>query len=300
MRRQTNATWKEEVVKREIRQSDPVGQSGACPFGDLELGRLAGRQRDCQTPTIRQHLSGPGLTCYDEQLSYLNKSRLAEIVNFWPLPLHAANSALTGNLGEFIICGICVREQRTEQQRLIDQAEALEPQASWLLDRLRVEAGWRVADIGCGPVGILDLLSERVGAKGEVVGIEREQRFADLARREIENRGLKNVSIVESDALGPNETSEQFDLVHERLVLLNLPQRDQSTVVEQMVSRLKPGGLIALQEYDAVSLACYPEHPSWTILLEPTQPLFALMAEIAPRVARCIRSCGQRVSAPSR
>ena len=156
----------------------------------------------------------------------------------------------------------------TEQQRLIDQAEALEPQACWLLDRLRVEAGWRVADIGCGPVGILDLLSERVGAKGEVVGIEREQRFADLARREIEKRRLKNVSIVKSDALGPNETSEQFDLVHERLVLLNLPQRDQLTVVEQMVSRLKPGGLIALQEYDAVSLACYPEHPSWTILLD--------------------------------
>jgi hypothetical protein len=28
----------------------------------------------------------------------------------------------------------------------------------------------------------VDLLSERVGAKGEVVGIERENRFADLAR----------------------------------------------------------------------------------------------------------------------
>ena len=95
-----------------------------------------------------------------------------------------------------------------------------------------------------------------------------EQRFADLARRQIEKRRLKNVSIVQGDALGPNETSEQFDLVHERLVLLNLPQRDQSTVVEQMVSRLKPGGLIALQEYDAVSLVCYPEHPSWTILLD--------------------------------
>jgi SAM-dependent methyltransferase len=156
----------------------------------------------------------------------------------------------------------------TEQQRLIDQAEALEPQARWLLDRLAIEAGWRVADIGCGPVGILDLLSERVGPKGEVVGIEREQRFAEIARREIEKRGLKNVSIVQGDALGPIQESERFDLVHERLVLLNLPQRNQLTVVGQMVARLKAGGLIALQEYDAVSLVCYPEHPSWTILLD--------------------------------
>jgi SAM-dependent methyltransferase len=155
-----------------------------------------------------------------------------------------------------------------EQQRLVDQAAALEPQTRWLLDRLGVGAGWRVADVGCGPIGILDLLSERVGPKGKVVGIEREQRFADMARREIEKRRLKNIRVVEGDALSPGEGSEPFDLVHERLVLLNLPQRDQLTVVGQMVSRLKPGGLIALQEYDAVSLVCYPEHPSWTILLD--------------------------------
>ena len=149
----------------------------------------------------------------------------------------------------------------------MDQAAALEPQARWLLDRLGVEAGWRVADVGCGPVGILPLLSERVGPKGEVVGIEREQSFADMSRREIEKLRLTNVSIVQGDALGPAEKSELFDLVHERLVLLNLPECDQVTVVGQMVSQLKPGGLIALQEYDAVSLVCYPEHPSWTILL---------------------------------
>ena len=188
----------------------------------------------------------------------------------------------------------------TEQQRLIDQAEALEPQARWLLDGIRIEAGWRVADIGCGPVGILDLLSERVGAKGKVVGIEREQRFADLARGEIEKRRLTNVSIVHGDALGPSETSEQFDLVHERLVLLNLRQPNQLTVIEQMVSRLKRGGLIALQEYDAVSLVCYPEHPSWTILLDAYASAFRSHGGNHARGARSIRSCGQWASAPSR
>ena len=54
--------------------------------------------------------------------------------------------------------------------------------------------------------------------------------------------------------------------VHHAL-LLNLPQPDQLTVIEQKVSRLKPGGLIALQEYDAVSLVCFPELPL-TILLD--------------------------------
>ena len=155
----------------------------------------------------------------------------------------------------------------TEQQRLIDQAEALEPQATWLLDHLPVEARWRVADIGCGPIGILNLLSERVGPGGEVIGVEREQRFAEMARGEIKQRNLTNVTIVHDDALGQDEKADSFDFVHERLVLLNLPQADQLKLVEQMVARARPGGLIALQEYDAVSLVCYPEHPSWTLLL---------------------------------
>src|SRR5271156_2597109 len=96
----------------------------------------------------------------------------------------------------------------TEQQRLINQAEALEPQASWLLDHLPVEAGWRVADIGCGPIGILNLLSERVGPDGDVIGVEREQRFAEMARGEVEKRNLKNVTIVQDDALGPDKNTD--------------------------------------------------------------------------------------------
>jgi SAM-dependent methyltransferase len=155
----------------------------------------------------------------------------------------------------------------TEQQRLVDQAQALEPGARWLLDHIRIEDGWRAADIGCGPIGILNLLSERVGPCGAVIGIEREQRFADMARSEIENRGLKNVSILQGDALSANQDGGSFDLVHERLVVMNVPESNQIALVEQMVALLKPGGTIALQDYDRVSHVCYPEHPSWTILL---------------------------------
>jgi hypothetical protein len=35
-----------------------------------------------------------------------------------------------------------------------------------------------------------------------VVGVEREPRFAEMARREIERRHLTNVAIIEDDALG--------------------------------------------------------------------------------------------------
>ena len=63
-----------------------------------------------------------------------------------------------------------------EQRRLIAQAESYELPARWLLDHIRIQRGWRTIDIGCGPLGILHLLSERVGSKGVVVGLEREPR----------------------------------------------------------------------------------------------------------------------------
>jgi precorrin-6B methylase 2 len=76
----------------------------------------------------------------------------------------------------------------TEQQRLMAQARGLEEQAAWMLDRMALEQGAHAVDVGCGPIGIMNLRSERVGARGAVVGVEREPRFVDMARAEIEKR----------------------------------------------------------------------------------------------------------------
>ena len=155
---------------------------------------------------------------------------------------------------------------QTELQRLLVQAQGLEPEARWLLDHIGIEDGWRAADIGCGPIGVLDLLSERVGSSGEVVGIEREERFAEMARNEIRRRELNNVSVILSDVLGTGLEKESFDLIHERLVLINVPEANQKALITEMLALLKIGGTIVLQDYDRVSYVCYPEHPSWTLL----------------------------------
>jgi ubiquinone/menaquinone biosynthesis C-methylase UbiE len=153
-----------------------------------------------------------------------------------------------------------------ELQRLLVQAEGLEQEARWLLDNIGIERGWRAADFGCGPIGVLDLLSVRVGKTGEVVGIEREERFTEMARSMIKQRKLDNVKVILGDALRTSLERESFDLVHERLVLINVPEADQTALVGEMLELLKVGGIIALQDYDRVSYVCYPEHPSWTLL----------------------------------
>jgi SAM-dependent methyltransferase len=156
----------------------------------------------------------------------------------------------------------------TEQQRLIIQARGLAAHAHSLLDRISPRPGARAADIGCGPIGILDLLAERVGAHGNVVGVERESRFVEMARAEVTRRGFRNVQVVNADAATTGLEKGSFDVVHERLVLINLPVVKRHAIVAEMFSLLRPGGTIVLQEYDATAYGCYPEHPSWTALLK--------------------------------
>ena len=151
----------------------------------------------------------------------------------------------------------------TEQQRLIAQAQGLEEHAIWLLDRIPVNPGSRAVDVGCGPIGIMNLLSARVGSDGTVVGVEREPRFVDMARAELNGRGLRNVKVIHADALKTGLEQNAYDIVHERLILINLPPASQAALLAEMLSLLKPGGVIALQEFDSASYVCYPEHPSW-------------------------------------
>jgi SAM-dependent methyltransferase len=159
-----------------------------------------------------------------------------------------------------------------ELERLLTQAKAYEPQANWLLDQIGVQPGWRALDIGGGPVRILNLLSERVGPQGSVVGLQREPRFVEMARNELLKRDLHNVRIMQADALTTGLEKESFDLVHERLVMINVSVRD--AFLAEMLSLVRPGGTVALEDVDNVSWLCQPAHPSWEILLAAFHTIF--------------------------
>jgi protein-L-isoaspartate O-methyltransferase len=66
----------------------------------------------------------------------------------------------------------------------------------------------------------MNLLSERVGSDGVVVGVEREPRFVEMAQAEVTQRGLRNVQVINADALRTGLEKNSFDVVHERLVLI--------------------------------------------------------------------------------
>jgi tRNA A58 N-methylase Trm61 len=70
-----------------------------------------------------------------------------------------------------------------EQQRLERQARSLAPDANLLFDWIGVRPGSRAVEIGCGPLGCLEILSRRVGPTGSVVGVEINADAVRLARK---------------------------------------------------------------------------------------------------------------------
>src|SRR5215469_15198469 len=120
-----------------------------------------------------------------------------------------------------------------EELRLRRQAEELRPESAWLFDRIGLGAGNRAIDRGCGPQGVLELLSERVGSTGHVLGLERNRDSVAIARRFVADRGLKNVDVVQGEATTTELPAGSFDLVYARLVLVNVPWVD--AIVREMV-----------------------------------------------------------------
>jgi ubiquinone/menaquinone biosynthesis C-methylase UbiE len=137
------------------------------------------------------------------------------------------------------VTGICWGDSTAEVQHLVRRAEVYADEAGQLLERVGVAAGAAVIDVGCGALGILDLLCAKVGLGGRVVGVDREPRMLDAARQVAAQRELP-VELVQGDATGLALPSAGFDFVHERTVLLNV--QDPGRVVAEMVRIARPGG----------------------------------------------------------
>jgi ubiquinone/menaquinone biosynthesis C-methylase UbiE len=175
--------------------------------------------------------------------------------------------------------------RQAEQERLQQQAQQLAHESSWLFDQIPVTRGARVVEIGCGPHGCLDLLSERVGPTGRVVGVERSAEAVALARTLISQRNLRNVNVLEADARSTGLPRASFDVVTSRLVLVNVPQPEQ--IVAEAAALVRTGGWVAFHEADYVSHVCDPPSTAWTRLVELLQT-YSAMNGIDPLIGRTL------------
>jgi ubiquinone/menaquinone biosynthesis C-methylase UbiE len=121
-------------------------------------------------------------------------------------------------------------------------AAMLDPWTTSHLERLGVSEGWRCLEVGAGGGSIASWLGERVGGSGRVIA-------TDLDTRWLERRlSATDVEIRTHDLVADPLPEGPFDLVHERLVLVHLAERE--SILRRMIAALRPGGWLLAEDFD--------------------------------------------------
>jgi SAM-dependent methyltransferase len=124
-----------------------------------------------------------------------------------------------------------------------------------------VAPGWHCLEVGGGSGSIASWLAHRVGPTGHILATDIDPRF-------LESLNLPNLEVRRHDIATDPLPEAAFDLVHARLVLMHLPERE--TALARMISALKPGGWLIDEEYDSFSMPADPAINPGEVLL-PTQ-----------------------------
>jgi ubiquinone/menaquinone biosynthesis C-methylase UbiE len=176
------------------------------------------------------------------------------------------NSSSTAEAGVDANAVYALGSSSDETARLHRQADELRPESSVLLDRVGLRPGDRAIDLGCGPRGVLELLSERVSPGGRVVGLDADPHHVAMASTLVADHGLSDVEIVCADARHTGVDAGSFDLVHARALLVTVP--DPAEVLAEMVRLVRPGGWVVGLEPDGEVAICYMPHPAFDRLCE--------------------------------
>ena len=129
------------------------------------------------------------------------------------------------------------------------------------LDRLHVGKGWNCLDVGAGPGFVTMDLRERVGESGAITALEPSELYVQYLRNEKEKKGWSNITSLLGTVESANLPADAYDLIFIRWVINFLPDREK--FLAKLLLSLKPGGIIAIQDYWYEGLSLYPKGTSF-------------------------------------
>jgi len=186
-------------------------------------------------------------------------------------------------------------DSRREAARLRRQAQLWDPTAFALFDRIKVRRGWRVLEVGPGKGSLHMELRRRV--KGPIDAVERSHVFADLLRSRCRRDGFGQGTIWETDLIAAGLPAATYDLIFARWVFLFLPDPDAH--LRKLVAALKPGGVLAIEDYCRATMRRVPEPPHWENFLKADLAFFASQGgdvNIGVRLPAMMEAAGLRVT----
>jgi SAM-dependent methyltransferase len=129
-------------------------------------------------------------------------------------------------------------KQASRQLRLL--AEILDEHSTEVLARAGIGCGWHCLDVGPGAGSMTHWMAGRVRPGGHITALDLDPRHVPIA---------DNISVRQGDVRTIELPDGCYDLIHTRLVLLHLAEREM--VLQRLVTALKPGGLLVVSDWDS-------------------------------------------------
>lgn len=148
-------------------------------------------------------------------------------------------------------------------QRLRLLGQIYQPFTRRMFTEAGITTGMQVLDVGCGPGDVSLIAADLVGETGRVLGIDASIDMIHAAQTRVDAAGLAQVSFMAADLRNNLVLDQQFDALVGRFILMHLP--DPAAVLRHLLTSVRPGGIVAFQEYDLSSYtdAFYPPSPLW-------------------------------------
>jgi SAM-dependent methyltransferase len=178
-----------------------------------------------------------------------------------------------------------------EAERLEAQAALWDPVSCALFDRVGVAAGWRILEIGPGAGSLHFELRRR--AAGPVDAVEQSASFCSSLMDNARRDGFGEGHIWNEKLLDAALPAEHYDFIFARWVFLFLPNPEAHLL--KLVAAMKPGGIIALQDYFRDSMCLIPRPAEWDLFMAADRAFFALEggdANIGTRLPALYRNAG--------
>lgn len=165
-------------------------------------------------------------------------------------------------------------------QRLLESNPLREPLLRSVIQALRLPAGSRGLDAGCG-IGLQSLLlAEAVGPQGHVTGVDVAAEFLQYAESLVKNAGMaEQISFKEADINKLPFDDDAFDWAWSA-DCAGYPSGDLLPTLQELERVVRPGGTIAILAWSAQSLL--PGYPLLEARLNATCSALAPYLELAP------------------
>ena len=140
--------------------------------------------------------------------------------------------------------------------------EACRPEYEAMLRSVGLRPGWRVLDAGCGSGSYLPLLAEAVGPAGAIAALDLAPDNVAAVGRRVADWGLATpIEARVGSLLALPYADDAFDAVWCAATVGYLTDDKLATTLAEFRRVVRPGGLVAIKEYDGTMHRMLPAPP---------------------------------------